>query len=291
MSGYGMPQGPTPGSPRSGRSAPALPVLELVGVGLAVLAFIVAFLPWAKQDVPEGVDVDAASAQGWDLPLPTVGVTLLLVAALLVAAPLFAKRAAATTEDDAVSPVPAMLAVLGAVLLVVFVIIGAGEGSKRGIGTWLGLVLGLGTAAVLELSWMQRTGRMKKPSPAAGPSNWNQGGGQPQGWGQTPGQQTPGQAPGQQAPGQQPGGYPAQQPPAYGQQQPGAQQPGAQPPAYGQQPSYGQGGYPGPATGGQPAQQPGQYGQEPYGQEPYGQEQYPPQGGGYPSQGGYHPQG
>ena len=56
MSGYGMPQGPTPGSPRSGRTGPALPVLELVGVGLAVLAFIVAFLPWAKPDVrvPDG---------------------------------------------------------------------------------------------------------------------------------------------------------------------------------------------------------------------------------------------
>ena len=51
MSGYGMPQGPTPGPPRSGRTGPALPVLELVGVGLAVLAFIVAFLPWAKPDV------------------------------------------------------------------------------------------------------------------------------------------------------------------------------------------------------------------------------------------------
>jgi hypothetical protein len=241
-------------------------------VGLAVLAFIIAFLPWATQDVPEGVD--GASAQGWDLPLPTVGVSLLLVAALLVAAPLFAKRPAATTEDEVVSPVPAMLAVLGAALLVVFVILGAGEGSKRGIGTWLGLVLGLGTAAVLELSWMQRTGRMKKPSPAAGPSNWNQGGGQPQGWGQAPGQQVPGQqAPGQPAPGQ-PGGYPAQQPPTYGQQQPGAQ-----PPAYGQPPSYGQqGGYPGPSTGGQPAQQPA----------PYGQEHYPPQS--YPTQGGY-PQG
>jgi hypothetical protein len=257
-----MPQGPTPGSPRSGRSAPALPVLELVGVGLAALAFIVAFLSWAKQDVPAGVQVEGASASGWDLPLPTVGVALLLVAALLTAAPLFAGKPAAAASADsddaaAVSPVPAMLAVLGAVLLVVFVIVGAGDGSKRGIGAWLGLVLGLGTAAVLELSWMQRTGRVKK-APAAGPSNWNQG--QPQqGWG-----------------GPQ-GGYPAQQPPGYGQQSPAQQQPAQQPPGYGQQPSYGgPGGYPpGPATGGQPAQQP----------PPYGQEHYPPQNG------GYHPQG
>lgn len=262
MSGYGNPQGPTPGSARSGRSTPALPVLELVGVGLALLAFIIAFLAWAKQDVPDGVSVDGISFSGWDLPLPTAGVTLLLVAGLLTAAPLFSK-----STSDTVSPVPAMLAVLGAVLLIIFAIIGYADGFERGIGAWLGLVLGLGTAAVLELSWMQRTGRVKKPAPAAGPSNWNQGQpapGQPaQGWGQPQ--------------GGQPGGYPAQQqPPAYGQQ--------PQPPSYGQQqpPAYGgQGGYPGgPATGGQPAQQ------------PYGQDPYPPQSGGYPAHpGSGYPQG
>ena len=259
MSGYGMPQGPTPGSPRSGRTGPALPVLELVGVGLAVLAFIVAFLPWAKADLdaPAGVNVDVPSAKGWDLPLPTVGVTVLLVAAVLVAAPLLTKRAAATADDDdAVSPVPALMASVGALLLLVFAILGAGDNATRGIGTWLGLVLGLGIAAVLVLSWLQRTGRVKK-APAAGPSNWNQG--QPQGWGQPN------------------GGY--QQPQGYGQPSgPPMGQP--QPPSYGQQPSYGApGGYPGPSTGGQPAQQ------------PYGQEPYPPQTGGYPSQGGYNPQG
>ena len=153
---------------------------------------------------------------------------------------------------------------LAALLLIVYVIVGGsylGADLSRGIGTWLGLVLGLGTAAVLMLSWLQRTGRVSK-APAAGPSNWN-GGGPQQGWGQQPPPY-----------GQQPQpGYPAQ---------PAAQPQQAQPqqPPYGQQPQYGgQGGY--PATGGQPAQQPG----------PYGQEQYPPQGGGYPAQGGYHPQG
>ncbi|HEY6748597.1 MAG TPA: hypothetical protein VI357_23120 [Mycobacteriales bacterium] len=234
-------------------------------MGLALLAFVIAFLAWAKQDVPAGVNVDGISFSGWDLPLPTAGVTLLVVAALLTAAPLFTRS---TADDRAVSPVPAMLAVLGAVLLVIFAIIGYADGFDRGIGAWLGLVLGLGTAAVLELSWLQRTGRVKK-APAAGPSNWQgQGGpggqpGQPQGWGQ------PG--------GQQQGGYPAQ--PSYG-QQPGSQ---PQPPAYGQQPTYGgQGGYPGPSTGGQPAQQPG----------PYGQENYPPPSGGYPAQpGSGYPQG
>lgn len=263
MSGYGMPQGPTPGSPRSGRTGPALPVLELVGVGLAVLAFIVAFLPWAKPDV-RGVSAD--SVNGWNLVLPTVATALLLVAAVLIAAPLLTGPAATvddTEADTTASPVPALLACLGALFMLVWVLTGGnylGQDLSRGIGTWLGLVLGLGTAAVLVLSWLQRTGRMKK-APAAGPSNWNQG--QPQGWGQPNGGY------------QQPQGYgqPQGQPQGYGGQ--------AQPPAYGQQPSYGApGGYPGPSTGGQPAQ------------PPYGQEQYPPQSGGYPAQGGgYSPQG
>jgi hypothetical protein len=257
MSGYGVPQGPTPGSPRSGK-APALPVLELVGAGLAFLAFIIAFLPWAKPDVPDGVEADVDSASGWQLPLPTAITVLLLVAALLVAAPLLSKSKA---DDATVSPVPALLADLAALLAIVFVIVGTeflGAELSRGIGTWLGLVLALGAAITLTLSWLQRSGRMSKPSPAAGPSNW---GGQPQGYGQQP-----------QGYGQQPPSYGQQQSPSYGQQQ--------QPPAYGQGGAYG-----GPSTGGQPAQQP-------YGQQEQPQQQYPPQGGGgYPPQGGYHPQG
>lgn len=265
MSGYGMPQGPTPGSPRSGRTGPALPVLELVGVGLAVLAFIVAFLPWAKPDV-RAADVSVDSVNGWNLALPTVATALLLVAAVLVATPLLTRSTAVDDTDTvaAASPVPALLACLGALFMLVWVLTGGkylGTDLTRGIGTWLGLVLGLGTAAVLVLSWLQRTGRVKK-APAAGPSNWNQG--QPQGWGQPNGGYQQPQGYGQ--PTGQPSGPPMGQP---------------QPPSYGQQPSYGApGGYPGPSTGGQPAQQ------------PYGQEPYPPQTGGYPSQGGgYNPQG
>lgn len=257
MSGYGVPQG----SARSGRSGPAVPLFELVGAGLAALAFIVAFLSWAEADVPEGVDIDGTNAAGWDLALPTAAVVLLLVATIMLLAPLLS-RGATSTADDATrpaSPVPALLAVLAAVLLIVYAIRGTGD-LDRGIGTWLGLVLGLAIAALYTLSWLQRSGRMKKPAAAAGPSNWNSGQQQQPGWGQ-------------QQPQQQP----------YGQQQYPPAQP--QPPAYGQQPSYGgQGGYPGPATGGQPAQPPAPYG---------GQEPYPPQSGGYPAQGqgGYHPQG
>ena len=106
---------------------------------------------------------------------------------------------------------PALLAVLAAVLLVVHTLTGGeilGGEVQREIGVWLGLVVGLGAAAVLVLSWLQRTGRMRKPAPAAptgGPWSQQQ---PPQGWGQ--------QQPeyGQQAPGGYPGGTPG-----YGQQQ------------------------------------------------------------------------
>ena len=126
MSGYGMPQGPTPGSPRSGRTGPALPVLELVGVGLAVLAFIVAFLPWAKPDVRAGRGTPVDSVNGWNLALPTVATALLLVAAVLVAAPLLTRPAAVddTEADPAASPVPALLACLGALFMLVWVLTG-----------------------------------------------------------------------------------------------------------------------------------------------------------------------
>ena len=216
MSGYGMPQGPTPGPPRSGRTGPALPVLELVGVGLAVLAFIVAFLPWAKPDV-QGVDASVDSVNGWNLALPTVATALLLVAAVLVAAPLLSKPAAVEDAEAgaAASPVPALLACLGAVFMLAWVLTGGtylGADLSRGIGTWLGLVLGLGTAAVLVLSWLQRSGRMKK-TPAAGPSNWNQG--QPQGWGQPDGGYQQPQGYGQPSghPSGHPSGQPSGQPP------------------------------------------------------------------------------
>ncbi len=267
MSGYGTPPGPPSSTPRSRRSAPALPVLELVGLGLAVLAFIVAFLPWAGSELS-----DELSVQGWDLAVPTAATVLLLVAGLLIAARLLtgtdADGGADSGVDKAASPVPALLAVLAAVLLVVHTLTGGeilGGEVQREIGVWLGLVVGLGAAAVLVLSWLQRTGRMRKPAPAAptgGPWSQQQ---PPQGWGQ----QQPGY--GQQAPGGYPGGTPG-----YGQQQPGYGQ---------QQPGYGQ--PQGPATGGQPAQG-GPYGQEypPAG----GQPGHPSQGQGYPSQGGY-PQG
>ncbi|HZB49929.1 MAG TPA: hypothetical protein VE547_12630 [Mycobacteriales bacterium] len=262
MSGYGTPPGPPSSAPRSRRSGPALPVLELVGLGLAVLALIVAFLPWAGPEVSDDISVE-----GWDLPLPTAATVLLLVAAVLIASRLLTGRGADADGDGVdrtASPVPALLAVLAAVLLVIYTITGGeilGGDVERKIGTWLGLIVALGAAAALLLSWLQRSGRMRKPAPATptgGP--WSQPQ-PPQGWGQ----QQPGY--GQQAPTGYGGGTPG-----YGQQ-----------PTYGQQPGYGQ--PQGPTTGGQPAQG------GPYGQEPYppagGQPGHPSPGQGYPSQGNY----
>ena len=257
MSGYGVPPGASPAAPRTRRSRPAPPMLDLVGLGLAVLTFVFAFLPWAGSKV-----TDEVTLKGWELPLPTVATALLLVAAALVTRPLFTR----TRSDDAdASPVPGMLGVVAAVLLVVYVILGGkvlGQDTTREIGAWLGLITGLGAAAVLELSWLQRTGRIaRKPAaPAAPAGQWGQQ--PPAGYAQPYGQQPYGQQP--------PAGYPA---PAQPQQQP--------PPA-----GYGQGGYaqPGPYTGPQTGGQPPQGGS--YGQDYPPASGYPSQGQGYPSEGG-----
>ena len=177
MSGYAVPPGSQPGARRSARQGPALPVLELVGLGLAGLAFVIAFLPWAQRR-PQVVGV---TLQGWDLPLPTAATVVLLVAALLLVAPLLAGGAADADGDaaggahDGASPLPALLAVLAAVLFLVHAVSGAeilGVEFERGIGVWLGLLLGLGAAAVLVLSWLQRTGRLRKRAPAAPAGQW-----------------------------------------------------------------------------------------------------------------------
>jgi Family of unknown function (DUF5336) len=300
MSGYGVPPGSSPAASRSPRSGSAVPMLDLVGAGLAVLAFIFAFLPWAGPNVDvEGVDAETAS--GWELALPTAATVLLLVAAVLVIAPLLASS---RSTDDSASPVPALLAVLAFILYLVYVIVGGkllGTELERKIGVWLGLIAGLATAAVLVFSWLQKSGRAaKRPSPAAsygGPGSGGPGSGGPG----APG----GQWGGQQQPstpsyGQQGGGYGQQ--PSYGQQQPSGY-PGAQPtppvqqppssPSYGQGGGYGgQSGSPyggagtsGPSTGGTPAQG-GGYGGGSGGQDYPPPSGYPSQGQGYPSQGG-----
>jgi hypothetical protein len=201
MSGYGAPQGHP-----SRWSAPKLPTLDLVGVGLSGLAFLVAFLPWA------GVPLSDRSLQGWDLPLPTSATVLLLVASLLVVTPRPAGSSALAADGGgrAASPLPAMLAALAALLLVVHALTSGeilGGRVHREIGVWLGLIVGLGAAGVLTLSWRERTGRGGDASPASGSTEpWSQqgvGGWDQQPYGQAPaGYPLPGQEYGQGGYGQ-----------------------------------------------------------------------------------------
>jgi hypothetical protein len=256
MTGYGVPN-PAPPPPRSG---PPLPVFDLVTAGLGLLALILAFLPWFGLDcsglpADSRGECDKVSYAGWDLAAGTAGTVLLLVAALLVVRQLFDSTA------DRASAVPALLAGLGAVLLVIQLITGspllstvAGLKDEKKIGLFLALVVALAEAGVAVFSWLQTSGRATRRPPAGG-----------QLWDRPAQPAAPGQ-PGQPGPegGWPQQGYPQQAAPAYGQQQ---QQP---PQGYGQQPP----GY--PQHGGQPGQDyPAQQARD-----------YPPQAG-YPGQGGY----
>jgi hypothetical protein len=246
-------------------------VLDLVTAGLGVLAFIVAFLPWSGLDCA-GVPVEARSecnsvhSSGFVLPSGAVGTALLVIAALLVVRRLFDSTA------DKASSLPALFAVAGALFIIVQLVTGSplggllsasGAKDARKIGVFLAIIVALAEATVAVVSWLQSSGRMSRPAPAAA-QPWDRPApaGQPQ--------------PGPDA------GWPHQQP----QQQGYPQQPGAQP-GYGQQPApqhqqqgYGQQqGYPG-----QPQAQPGRdYPSQDYPAQPA--RDYPPQPG-YPGQGG-----
>lgn len=276
MTGYGVPTPP----PAPARSGPPLPVLDLVTAGLGLVAVILAFLPWGGLDcsgVPAGAAREACekvSFTGWDLPTGTAATVLLLVAAVLVARRLFDPAAPATSST------PALLAIIGALLVIVQLLVGSpllssldsGVDEARKIGIFLALVAALAQAVVATLSWLQTSGRAPRrasaPAGQAGPGApgnplWDRPA-QPAAvhHGQ-PAQAGPeGGWPQQQGYPQQPAGQPG-----YGQQQP--------PPGYGQQPQQG---YP---------QQHGQPGRD-YGSQEYPAQQgrdYPPAG--YPNQGGY----
>jgi hypothetical protein len=274
MTGYGVPSPAAPPPPRSGA---ALSLFDLIAAGLGLVAFILAFLPWVGIDcsglpAESRSDCEKVSYTGWDLAAGTTGSVLLLAAALLLVRRLFDSTA------DRASSVPALLAVLGAVVIVVQLIVGAPLLSTvievkdaRKIGLFLALIVGLAEAVVAVIGWMQSSGRMARRAPApAGGAPWER----------------------QQQPGPEGGwpGYPQQPPQPQQQGQPGQGYP-QQPPPQQQPPAYGQGGpVPGPASGGYPAQ-PRDYPNPDYPpQQGYpGQEQprdYPPQSG-YPSQGGY----
>lgn len=254
MTGYGVPSPPPPP-----RTRVALPLFDLIAAGLGVVAFILAFLPWVGVNC-SGLPAEEQAAcnkfhtSGWQLPAGTAGTVLLLVAALLLV-----RRLVDQTADPR-SAVPALLAVLGAVLVVVQLMVGSELASAGGdlktaskIGVFLALVVALAEAALVVVSWLQTTGRMSRPAPVPGGGQpWDRQPGPNGGWGGAP-QRQPGQPGplGQPGPGGPPPGYP---PPQQAPQQPG---------------------YGGPASGGYPQQH----------------RDYPPPAGfpaqGDPHQGGY----
>lgn len=245
MTGYGASSAPSQGPAPRPRGGSSLPVFDLAAGGAAALAFIFAFLPWVGSKASEFTSGD--SIGGWQLPTATAATVLLVVAALLALTPLLPGSTA--TADRSTSPVPALLAVLSAILFVVQIAVGGkllGTSVERKIGMYLGLLAGLAGAALLVLSWLRSTGRTGSRGGAAGGAPYGQPAGQS--WGQP---QQPPQQP-------QPGQYGQPEPGQYGQPAGGY----GQPQGYG---SYGQqhGGTPqGPPSGGYPAQ-PGGYPQQP----------------------------
>lgn len=220
MTGYGAPQ------PQQ-RSGEQLPLFDLIGAGLGVLAFIWGFLDWYGA-------AGAGTAKGYSGAAgggAVAAIGLSLLAGGVAATVLLDKKAKG-------SLVP--LAASVASLLVTFgLLVGKDKGLDIKIGLILMLITALAQVGVFVTGWLQAEGKIMTGTPAgAGMQQW--GGYQQQGY-QQPGypQQT----------GAPQYGQPAQ--PQYGQpthQQPGQPQYGQpqhrQPQGYPQQPPnnpYGQG--------------------------------------------------
>jgi hypothetical protein len=251
---------PNPAAPPPARPRAALPVLDLAVAGLGLVAFVLAFLPWVGLNC-SGVPAEGRDAcekfhyTGWELPAGTAGTVLLLVAGLLLVSRLLDPTA------PAASPVPALLALLGAVLVIIQLAVGSGflnlititdvAKVSRKVSLFLVLVVALAEAAVAVLAWLQAGGRLTGHRAAVTPV----GPGQP--WQLS--QPAPGAEPGwgqpaSPPPGRPDFGQPASPPPG----RPDFGQPADYPP---QQPGgYGQPSSQGPPAGGYPAPPPGQPG-------------------------------
>jgi hypothetical protein len=242
MTGYGAPQ------PQQ-RSGQQLPLFDLIGAGLGILAFIWGFLDWYK--VGGGGLGNSSGVKGYNLTSPgAAAIGLSLLAGFVAAAVLLDK-------DAKGSLVP--LAASASSLLVTFgLLVGKGDGVDTQIGLILMLITALAQVGLFTTSWLQAQGKIMTGGSATAGAAGQWGGGTPY------------------------GGYPAQQQqPQYGQQPPAQPQYGQQPPAqpqYGQptqhqqpaQPQYGQPTqHQQPAQPQTPQQQPG-YGQQPPA-NPYGQ--------------------
>jgi Family of unknown function (DUF5336) len=229
MTAYGAPQ------PQQ-RSGEQLPLFDLIGAGLGVLAFIWGFLDW--YGVKGGAFGGSATAKGYATGAggAAAAIGLSVLAGAVAAIVLVDKKAKG-------SLVP--LAASVASLLVTF---GLMVGKEKALDIKIGLILMLITAVaqvgVFVAGWLQAEGKIMAGSPAAAAGQqWGSaqqwGGYQQQAYPQTPAQPQYGQPPAQPQQPQQPQyGQPTQQP-QYG--QPTQHQ---QPQGYPQQPPsnpYGQG--------------------------------------------------
>jgi hypothetical protein len=169
---------PNPAAPPPDRPRAALPVLDLVAAGLGLVAFVLAFLPWIGLDcsgmpVETRQECESFHYIGWELPAGTAGTVLLLVAALLLV------RRLLDSTAPAPSALPALLAALGAVLIVIQLAVGSGflnlvsltavARVAREAGLFLALVVALAEAAVAVLAWLQASGRFTAGRATAAP--------------------------------------------------------------------------------------------------------------------------
>jgi hypothetical protein len=229
MTGYGAPQ------PRQQqRSGQQLPLFDLIGAGLGVLAFVWGFLDWYGGEGQLGnITIKGYS----NATNGGAGAIALSIFAGAVAGSVLLDKKAKGSLIPLAASVASLLVTFG-------VIVGKEDGVSIKIGLILMLVTAIAQVGVFAAGWLQAEGKIMSGTPASS-SQWGGGGGQ---WSGYPQQ-------GYQQPAQPQYGQPAQ--PQYGQPQYGQPQHQApQPPA---QPQYGQ-----------PQQQPQGYPQQPP-SNPYGQ--------------------
>ncbi len=240
MTGYGAPQ------PQQ-RSGQQLPLFDLIGAGLGILAFVWGFLGWYNE---KGAP-DSAAIKGFFVG-GAAAIALSLLASGVVAASLLDKTAKGSTIPLAAS--------VGSLLITFGSLVGKPDGEDSKIGLILMLITALAQVGLFATGWLQAQGKIMTGAPASSSGQW--GGGNQYGGGYPSTQQQYGQQQQQQQPAQSQYGQPTQHQapaqPQYG--QPTQHQAPAQP-QYGQPAQH--------QAPAQPQQQPG-YGQQPPG-NPYGQ--------------------
>lgn len=262
MTGYGPPGASTTSAGRK-----QVPLLELIALGLGLLAFVWGFFPFY------GADGTDQSIKGYAVGSAATGAIALAVLAGLLAG---AKYVAEETKP--VRPPYALAAATGALLLTIAALAVKGDGVTSKIGLWLLFITTLAEVGVLAYAWAVATGKVPARSKAGASSGAHGQSGQGGQGGQGGSQWGGGGATQFNQYGQQGQSQPGQPPAGYGQV--GQGQPG-QPGQYGQ-PGYGA---PQPTLPGQPGSYPppGSYGPPPSAPQPGSYPPPPPQGapGGY----------